>query len=54
MAGALAYATSDEHKYLGIFLEREAPTFEDLVAANHSGTEADRPGLLAKMFKRYS
>ncbi len=54
VAGALAYATSDEHKYLGIFLEREAPTFEDLVAANHSGTEADRPALLTKMFKRYS
>jgi 2-oxoglutarate/2-oxoacid ferredoxin oxidoreductase subunit beta len=51
---AMHYANSDEPLYLGIFMQREAPTFEQQVAEQHSGDESNREALLENLFQRFS
>lgn len=54
VASAMAYAISEEHRYLGVFVKRDAPTYGDHVEAGHTGTEADRTKVLTSLFARYS
>ena len=51
---AMHFANSNEPLYLGVFLQREAPTFEQQVAEQHSGEESSRAELLEDLFKRFS
>ena len=51
---AMHFANSNEPLYLGVFLQREAPTFEQQVAEQHSGEESSRTELLEDLFKRFS
>jgi 2-oxoglutarate ferredoxin oxidoreductase subunit beta len=54
MIQALNYANSQEPLYLGVFMQREAPTFEEQVADQHSGDETSRQDLLQDLFSRFS
>jgi 2-oxoglutarate ferredoxin oxidoreductase subunit beta len=51
---AMHFANSNEPLYLGVFLQRQAPTFEQQVAEQHSGEESSRTELLEDLFKRFS
>ena len=51
---AMHYANSEHPLYLGVFHRREAPTFEDQVAGQHTGGESDRQEVLQQLFGRFS
>ncbi|MDQ3702809.1 MAG: 2-oxoacid:ferredoxin oxidoreductase subunit beta [Chloroflexota bacterium] len=51
---AMNYANSDDPLYLGIFLQREAPTFEQHVLQQQSGSESDRHTVLDTLFQQFS
>jgi 2-oxoglutarate ferredoxin oxidoreductase subunit beta len=51
---AMHYANSQEPLYLGVFFQREAPTFEQQIAEQHTGDDGDRQQLLEGLFKRFS
>ena len=54
MGAAMTRAMAPETRYLGVFMQREAPTYADQVAKSLTGTEADRDRVLGNLFKRYS
>ena len=53
-AGAMRLAMEEEPKYLGVFYQVEQPTFEESVAAQRTGTEADAPKVLGDLFAKFS
>jgi hypothetical protein len=48
------YANSQDPLYLGVFHRREAPTFEQQVAEQHTGDEGSRQTVLKGLFRRFS
>jgi 2-oxoglutarate ferredoxin oxidoreductase subunit beta len=51
---AMHYATSEQPLYLGVFLRREAPTFEEHLEAQRTGDDSARHKVLADLFDRFS
>ncbi len=51
---ALRFAATDSPRYLGVFYRREGPSYEQLLEARKTGTEADLPQLLDSLFARFS
>ena len=51
---ALHYANSESPLYLGVFHRREATTFEDHIATQHTGGEQDRLKTIENLFGRFS
>lgn len=53
-AAAFALALVEEPRYVGVFYDVEQPTFVENLQAQQSGTEADRPKVIADLFRKYS
>ena len=51
---AMHYANSQDPLYLGIFHQREAPTFGDQIEQGRSGDEGNRQKVLEGLFSRFS
>jgi 2-oxoglutarate ferredoxin oxidoreductase subunit beta len=51
---ALSLAVVDEPRYVGVYYEVELPTFDANLAAQQSGTEADRERVISDLFRRFS
>ncbi|MDP8924390.1 MAG: 2-oxoacid:ferredoxin oxidoreductase subunit beta [Chloroflexota bacterium] len=54
MARALMAAGSEDPLYLGVIYRQEMDSFEDHLAAQRTGAEADAPKVMADLFKRYA
>jgi 2-oxoglutarate ferredoxin oxidoreductase subunit beta len=50
---ALKIAAVDHPLYLGLIYREEGASFEDHIAAGHSGSEADADKVIASLIKRY-
>lgn len=51
---AMHYANTLDPNYLGLFLRREAPTFEEQINAHRAEDDSSRTKLLENLFKRFS